>query len=116
MSERVFGGYEHNVYYHPEAGRLTLIGELDDENLSYEFDTLIVVRDDTTGDLYAVADSGCSCPTPFEDVRSFSDMTPIKTLDDVKTFVKAHESDYREKWTSEQRQALYRKVRKALVS
>ena len=114
QDERRFGGYEHNVYYNPEAGGLTLIGELDDENASYSYDTLIVLRDDVTGDLYAVADSGCSCPTPFEDVRSFADMTPIKTLDELKTFVKSHGNYHN--WPSTQRQKLYRQVRKALIS
>lgn len=110
---RRFGGYDHNVYYNPEASGLTLIGELEDENANYSYDTLIVIRDDVTGNLYAAHDSGCSCPTPFEDVRSFSDMTEIKTLDDVKDFVKANHGCA--VWPPAQRQKLYRNVRKALI-
>lgn len=113
-TERTFGGsYDTNVYYHPENCGLELIGELDDENACYSYDTLIVVRDLLSGDLYAAADSGCSCLTPFEDFRSLADMTPIRTLDDLKSFVHANSCSG---WTSAQRQSLYRKVRRALVS
>lgn len=108
-----FGGYDRNVYYHPEACGLELVGDLEDANACWEFTTLIVVREIATGDLYAAQDSGCSCPTPFEDVRSFADMAPIKTVDELKDFVQANLCSG---WTSAQRQALYRKVRKALAA
>lgn len=56
--------YEKNPYYNPDAFGLTTVGtvELDDE--SYEFWTLLVQEKD--GKFYVNTDSGCSCPSPFE--------------------------------------------------
>ncbi len=56
-----------NVYYDPKECGLDLIETLDEPDLSYEYRTLIVVRDQATGRLFYAEDAGCSCPTPFED-------------------------------------------------
>lgn len=56
----------YNVYYQPENLGLSLLTSLDEGGLSYEYNTLIVLRHDATGRLFHTTDSGCSCPTPFE--------------------------------------------------
>lgn len=38
-----------------------------DGDLSYEFNEVAVYHHETTNDLLIAHDSGCSCPTPFED-------------------------------------------------
>lgn len=55
-----------NVYYNPDEYGYTLVGVLDEEDLSYEFNMLCVWMDDS-GRLRWAQDSGCSCPSPFED-------------------------------------------------
>lgn len=56
-----------NVYYHPEQFGLEQFGLIDGEPGSYEFDYLVVWRELSTGRLWWAADSGCSCPSPFEE-------------------------------------------------
>lgn len=56
----------NNIYYFPEHFGLEKLVELD-EDLSYEYNTFIVVRHLESRRLFFAQDSGCSCPTPFED-------------------------------------------------
>lgn len=67
--------YDRNIYYHPETYGLEIVAEYDSAD-SYEYDTTVIFRDKEDGRLYYVSDSGCSCPTPFEDVR-LSDLIPL---------------------------------------
>ena len=69
--------WDSNPYYHPEQYGLTEIGELDNGG-SYEFDKLVIWQQDATGLLYYDTDSGCSCPTPFDDC-TLETMTPLPT-------------------------------------
>lgn len=56
-----------NPYYSPAECGLTIVGTLDEDDLSYAYNTLVVWRHDASGRLFYAQDSGCSCPTPFED-------------------------------------------------
>lgn len=69
-------GYESNVYYHPEKHGLKPIAEFEYSSGSYEFDTRVIWRH-TSGQLYMARDSGCSCPTPFEDYQGVTDLEPF---------------------------------------
>jgi hypothetical protein len=62
MSEYV---YPLNPNYDYEKLGLEMLA-FDEPNLSYEFNTLCfwATKD---GQIYSASDSGCSCPTPFED-------------------------------------------------
>ncbi len=82
----MWGGYDKNVYYNPEKAGVEIVAALDPP-LSYEFDIVILVRDVKDGKLYAAHDSGCSCPTPFENVAGLHDMTPITKTSDLKPLV-----------------------------
>lgn len=64
-----------NIYSEPEKFGLEVVGEVDPGE-AYEFDTLVVWRETATGALLYGTDSGCSCPTPFEDMGR-DDLTPI---------------------------------------
>ena len=59
-----------NPYYEPEKMGLTKVAEIEYTDQDYQFDTRVVWRHDETGKLYTARDSGCSCPTPFEDFDS----------------------------------------------
>lgn len=56
-----------NVYYSPEKFDLEPVDEIEYSSGSYEFDTRVVWSHRPTGRLLTARDSGCSCPTPFED-------------------------------------------------
>jgi hypothetical protein len=75
--------YDFNPYYNPETCGLTILGVLEDPGASYSFDTVVVWIDNETNTLLAARDSGCSCPSPFEDYRGTGDMTPVRSWDDV---------------------------------
>lgn len=62
-----------NVYNNPNAYGLTLVGEIELSESDYSFDILAVWRNKEG--YYLGTDSGCSCPTPFEDYKSVEDLT-----------------------------------------
>jgi hypothetical protein len=61
-----------NIYYSPEAHGLTLVAEVDFAD-SYDFDKTVVWKD-VDGQLYWAQDSGCSCPSPFENFESVASL------------------------------------------
>lgn len=75
-----------SIYYSPEDHGLEVFGELDEPNLSYEFHMLVVWKD-ASGRLWYAEDSGCSCPSPYEDYHSTSDLIEI-THDSLDQFWK----------------------------
>lgn len=99
----------NNIYYNPENYGLEPFGELN-EALSYEFNTLIVWRQLSTGKLFWASDEGCSCPEPFED-RNLENINPLvsETLDEFKKVV----NDFPD--TLEERQKLLKKVKDFLT-
>ena len=54
-----------NPYYDAEKLELEMLS-FDEPNMSYEYNTLCfwAAKD---GRIFSASDSGCSCPTPFED-------------------------------------------------
>jgi len=67
---------EYNIYYNPEAFGMKTVGELEDPRASYDFDTTVVFARNGDGTLFWCNDSGCSCPTPFEN-ESIETLTEI---------------------------------------
>jgi hypothetical protein len=55
-----------NVYYSPEKFGLTMLGEIELAG-GYEYDKFVVWRRDD-GSLTWASDTGCSCPTPFDEI------------------------------------------------
>ena len=66
--------YDSNVYYNPEKHGLEPVAEIEYSSGIYEFDTRVVWRQVDTGVLYTARDSGCSCPTPFEDINGIAEL------------------------------------------
>ena len=64
-----------NIYYEPEAFGLQLFAEVDDADANYSFSKVVVWQDPFTFDYFWAHDSGCSCPSPFEDVHGREDLT-----------------------------------------
>ena len=63
-----------NPYYNPEEMGLEIVAQIDYSDGSYQFDYRIVWRHKETGKLFTARDSGCSCPTPFEDFPTVEDL------------------------------------------
>jgi hypothetical protein len=98
-----------DVYYQPEKFDLAPVGEVEMSEPDYSFDIVAVWRHTPTGDLYWARDSGCSCPSPFEDYTSLGDLTKLSP-EGYEEFVRETKSCYR----PAERAALLRKVRRAL--
>ncbi len=79
-----------NVYYNPEKLGLNQVAVIDEEGLSYEFNTFLVVQDKATGRVFYGTSSGCSCPTPFEEYHFNSaddtDLTEVTNGDSFTSF------------------------------
>ena len=61
--------FEPDVYYNPERFGLTPVGDIEWAGESYQFDITAVWKD-KDGTFYWADDTGCSCPSPFEDYTS----------------------------------------------
>lgn len=68
--------YWTNVSSNPEKYGLTLVGSLDDPWACYSFDDLCVWSHED-GRVFWATDSGCSCPSPFEDFKSLDDLEEV---------------------------------------
>lgn len=58
-----------NIYYNPQDFGLEIVGDFEFSEPDYSFDMCVVWKE-TRGSYWIGCDSGCSCPSPFEDVRS----------------------------------------------
>lgn len=67
----------NDVYHAPSKFGLTLVATIDDDNANYSFDIIAVWKHTESGKLYWAQDSGCSCPSPFEDYQSIDKLTPL---------------------------------------
>lgn len=75
----------NSIYYSPEKLGMAQVAELDTAG-AYEFDMVVLWRGHD-GKLWAAQDSGCSCPTPFEDHDWPADFTEVRTMDDVEPLI-----------------------------
>lgn len=67
---------------------MTKVGEIEWSEPCYSFDTTCVWKD-AEGTLYWASDSGCSCPSPFEDFTDLSQLTK-GTFWDLEKELKGH--------------------------
>jgi hypothetical protein len=65
---------------------LEVVASFDDPQASYSFDEFVIWQRKKDGALFYGEDSGCSCPSPFENVKSIADLTPITEGDSFKSF------------------------------
>lgn len=70
---------EDEYCYHDVTEKFALdcVASFDDPDSSYTFDQFKVFKRQSDGALFWGTDSGCSCPTPFEDVKSVDDLNAI---------------------------------------
>lgn len=61
-----------NPYYAPEKMGLEILATIEDEP-NWDFDIMAIWTDGSR--LYWANDSGCSCPTPFEDYNNLESLS-----------------------------------------
>lgn len=67
--------WDNNPYDRPGNFGLEFIGEIEWDEESYQFNLTAVWRDaENSNVLFWVSDAGCSCPSPFEGLKSRDDL------------------------------------------
>ena len=81
----------NNIYYSPEDHGLKVMWQIEKEP-EYDFDMTIVWKRISDGALFWASDSGCSCPSPFEDYSGIGDLTPLTqaTFGELESHVRGH--------------------------
>lgn len=74
------GWNDPDMYYQPEAFDLEILGQLNDPQASYSFDDFVVWQH-KDGRIFYGSDSGCSCPSPFEDFTSLDKADEATTIE-----------------------------------
>lgn len=69
-----------NAYSEPAKLGLQLVGEVSFNDDSYQFDMAAVWWDPERRVFFYVEDSGCSCPSPFEEYRDVESLGEPLTL------------------------------------
>ncbi len=82
-----------NIYYSPEKFGLEIVANIDWENEAYSFNQTVVWRDIKTGQMYMAHDSGCSCPSPFESIKSVNDLEKLDSISQIIYLIKEKEED-----------------------
>lgn len=81
-----------NVYYDPEKSGLETIGEVQWGEPCYSFDLTVVWRRIADGVFLYAEDSGCSCPSPFDNI-GVDDLKPATPLETFKAHLAARAAD-----------------------
>lgn len=62
-----------NLYYSPEKYGLEVVGTIEWSEPNYDFDMTVLWRA-KRGQYWIGSDSGCSCPSPFEDIYDVNEL------------------------------------------
>lgn len=73
----------NDIYYNPEKFGLEKVGEFDWSEPDYSFDICVVWKA-KRGQYWIGNDSGCSCPSPFEDVKDINELDGPYTKDGLR--------------------------------
>lgn len=65
--------WDNNPYYDPSKFGLELVDSIEWDGEDYQFHITAVWRQ-ARGKYYVATDSGCSCPSPFEDYDKLEDL------------------------------------------
>lgn len=90
------GLFTNDIYYNPKEFGIETVGELELREPDYTFDILLVQRDLLTGKFYVNFDSGCSCPSPFEDFTTKESLGQELTAHEAVAKIKQMCSDFGE--------------------
>jgi len=89
----------YNLYSSPEKHGLTTVGEIEWGYGDYSFDLTVVWKTADGKFLYA-EDSGCSCPSPFDET-ALVDLRPVESLAEFKVYLETQRlANISGAWTS----------------
>ena len=87
--------YQDNVYNSPEKFGLEVIYNIGDPEASYSFANIVLWKRLEDGKLFWAWDSGCSCPSPFEDFYSVDSLNPLpETARDLEARLRSDYPNY----------------------
>lgn len=83
--------FEHNPYYNPEKCGLEIFESIDTAE-SYEFNMFVIWKKIDDNTLWWDVDSGCSCPSPFDNGDHGHDLKSVtkETLRGFNEVLKNH--------------------------
>lgn len=84
-----------NIYYSPEDFGLEVVGVIERSDGDYQFD-MVVVWKQARGKYWIGQDSGCSCPSPFEDYGDVNQLDGPHNKDNLRKrldYIRENESD-----------------------
>lgn len=90
-----------NPYYNPEEFGLTIITDFETEEPCWSFSTVVVWRDEDNH-YWLGYDSGCSCPSPFEDFTRESLDGPYNFHEAIREMEKHVENSYDKDYANEE--------------
>lgn len=89
-----------NIYYDPEQFGLETVGEISWGIPCYDFDLTVVWKRKSDGVFVYAEDSGCSCPSPFED-KGIEDLTVLRKGGGLGDFQKHCEQRNADRYSSD---------------
>ena len=90
-----------NVYYNPSDFGLEIVTEFELSEPCYSFDTVVVWANEK-GEYFIDQDSGCSCPSPFEDSTLETLTGPLDFFGAVKEMTALASDSYDKEYAREQ--------------
>ena len=109
--------FNQNPYYSPELCGLKIFQEIDNAD-SYECDKLVIWEKVDDGTLWWDVDSGCSCPSPFDNSDHGHDLKQLteETIYNFDAALKNHQGVTHEQYNNVKRKALdYMFTRKVMT-
>jgi hypothetical protein len=82
-----------NVYYDPEEFGLETVGTIELAEPDYSFDFGVVWYHPASERFYFATDSGCSCPTPFDDYADLDSLGAPMTYRELSARLHTLQSD-----------------------
>ena len=108
-------GYnDPDVYNQPEKFGLTQVAMIDWDDEPYQFDMTVVWLHRKTNRLYMASDSGCSCPSPFEDYKTMESLEALESISQIEAMVKEHREAAYSPTPSEKCDAFLAEVKEAM--
>lgn len=74
-NDAFYDEYYNDPYHTPHKFGLTVVAEAELSEPFYSFDIAMVWYHEESKSFYVAQDSGCSCPSPFENFETLSNLT-----------------------------------------
>lgn len=85
--------YYDNIYNTPETFGYQIIATIG-ESGGYDWNLGVVWKDNRTGRLYGSCDSGCSCNSPFEGIKTHEGLTEISSEREARLIAEGVDKHY----------------------